>query len=96
YVELILAILAANTALEETDPAKKKTVFEEFNTITRAISDNTYDNPEIFIVKAHAIEGKNAYKSLQALKHAESMYRESCDSIPLELFNKKGNMLFKL
>lgn len=59
-----MAILAANTALEETDPAKKKSAFDEFNTITKAFSDNTYDNPEIFIVRAHAIEGKNAYKSL--------------------------------
>ncbi|CAG8822555.1 8397_t:CDS:2, partial [Racocetra persica] len=70
--------------------------FEEFNTITRAFSDNTYDNPEIFIVRAHAIEGKNAYKSLQACKRAEAMYIQSKEPIPVELFNKKGNMLYKL
>ncbi|CAG8527609.1 1242_t:CDS:10 [Dentiscutata heterogama] len=94
-VVTILAILAANTALEETDSSKKASAFEEFNKITQAINEGSYDNPEIFIVKAHAIEGKNAYKSLQALKLAESMYIKANEPIPLELFNKKGNLHFK-
>ncbi|RIB30944.1 hypothetical protein C2G38_604462 [Gigaspora rosea] len=95
-VVTILAILAANTALEETESPRKESAFEEFNLITKAISDNAYDNPEILIVKSFAIEGKNAYKSLQALNKAEEMYKKANESIPLELFNKKGNLFFKL
>ncbi|CAG8501740.1 9458_t:CDS:10, partial [Acaulospora colombiana] len=94
--EKILAILNAISALDETDSVKREKIFEEFDRITKAISEKDYDNPDIFIVKGISTEGKNAYKSLQSLKKAQKMYEEAKEPVPLELCNKMGNLCFKL
>ncbi|RHZ88194.1 hypothetical protein Glove_26g206 [Diversispora epigaea] len=95
-VVTIIAILHAHAALDETDKTKKERIFEEFDRITKAISEKTYDNPDIFVVKALATEGRNVYKALQSLKLAQKIYVDTKEPIPYELSNKMGTLHFKL